>query len=138
MTANNQLLVKSLAGEAPPAKNMGPAIQAYIDRLESQPHKLSIHYKVLLLKRIKPFPERKSFDDLSTSLLSEVVDEQVSLTKKGNLSLTTIKRIHTDLKHFLQWCIEEGYSKEMPRFVTVAISSPCDQILPRRVCGVRA
>ena len=32
----NQLLVKSLTGEAPPAKRMGPAIQAYIDRLSVQ------------------------------------------------------------------------------------------------------
>jgi integrase len=48
----NQLLVKSLTGEAPPAKNMGPAIQAYVERLEAQPHKLSIHNTVLLLKRI--------------------------------------------------------------------------------------
>jgi integrase len=115
----NQLLVKSLTGEAPPAKNMGPAIQAYIERLESQSYKLSIHYKVLLLKRIKPFLERKSFDDLSTSLLSKVVDEQIALTKKGTLSPNTIKRTYTDLKHFLQWCIEEGYIREMPRFPKV-------------------
>jgi len=115
----NQLLVKSLTGEAPPAKRMGPAIQAYIDRLEAQPHKLSTHYKILLLKRIKPFLERKSFDDLSTSLLSKVVDEQIALTKKGTLSPNTIKRTYTDLKHFLQWCIEEGYIKELPRFPKV-------------------
>jgi integrase len=115
----NQLLVKSLTGEAPPAKRMGPAIQAYIDRLEAQPHKLSTHNKILLLKRIKPFLERKSFDDLSTSLLSKVVDEQIALTKKGTLSPNTIKRTYTDLKHFLQWCIEEGYIKELPRFPKV-------------------
>ena len=115
----NQLLVKSLTGEAPPAKRMGPAIQAYIDRLEAQPHKLSTHYKILLLKRLKPFLERKSFDDLSTSLLSKVVDEQIALTKKGSLSPNTIKRTYTDLKHFLQWCIEEGYIKELPRFPKV-------------------
>ncbi|WP_152414467.1 tyrosine-type recombinase/integrase [Blastomonas sp. AAP53] len=115
----NQLLVKSLTGEAPPGKQMGRAIQSYIERLESQPHKLSIHYKVLLLKRIKPFLERKSFDDLSTSLLSKVVDEQIALTKKGTLSPNTIKRTYTDLKHFLQWCIEEGYITQMPRFPKV-------------------
>ena len=86
----NQLLVKSLTGEAPPAKQMGPAIKLYIERLEGMPHKLSIHYKILLLKRIKPFLERKSFDDLNTSLLSKVVDEQVVLTKKGKLSPNTI------------------------------------------------
>lgn len=112
----NQLLVKSLTGDAPPAKNMGPAIQSYIERLEAQPHKLSTHYKILLLKRLKPFLERKSFDDLSTSLLSKVVDEQIALTKKGTLSPNTIKRTYTDLKHFLQWCIEEGHIRELPRF----------------------
>ena len=115
----NQLLVKSLTGEAPPAKQMGPAIKSYIERLEAMPHKLSIHYKILLLKRIKPFLERKSFDDLTTSLLSRVVDEQVALTKKGKLSPNTIKRIYTDLKHFLQWCKEEGFIKRLPDFPKV-------------------
>ena len=116
----NQLLVKSLTGEAPPAKNIGPAIKSYIERLEAQPHKLSLHYKILLMKRLKPFLERKSFDDLSTALLSKVVDEQIALTKKGSLSPNTIKRTYTDLKHFLQWCMEEGYIKELPRFPKVS------------------
>ncbi len=115
----NQLLVKSLTGEAPPAKQMGPAIKSYIERMEAMPHKLSIHYKILLLRRIKPFLERKSFDDLTTSLLSRVVDEQVAVTKKGKLSPNTIKRIYTDLKHFLQWCKEEGFIKRVPDFPKV-------------------
>ncbi len=115
----NQLLVKSLTGEAPPTKSMGPAIQSYIERLEAQPHKLSIHYKILLMKRLKPFLGRKSFDDLSTSLLSRVVDEQIALTKSGRLSPNTIKRTYSDLKHFLQWCVEQGYLKELPRFPKV-------------------
>ena len=115
----NQLLVKSLTGEAPPAKQMGPAIKLYIQRLEAMPHKLSIHYKILLLKRIKPFLERKSFDDLNTALLSRLVDAQVTVTKKGKLSPNTIKRIYTDLKHFLQWCKEEGFIKRVPDFPKV-------------------
>ena len=115
----NQLLVKSLTGQAPPSKLMGPAIKSYIERLESQPKQLSVHYKVLLLKRIKPFLERKSFDDVSTSLLSKLVDEQNAMSKKGRLAPNTIKRTYSDLKHFLQWCMDEGYLSELPRFPKV-------------------
>ncbi len=123
----NQLLVKSLTGQAPPAKLMGPAVKSYIERLESQPKKLSLHYKVLLLKRIKPFLERKSFDDVSTSLLSKVVDELITQSKTGSLSPNTIKRTYSDLKHFLQWCVDEGYLSALPRFPkinSVASSRP--------------
>ena len=115
----NQLLVKSLTGQAPPSKLMGPAIQSYIDRLESQPERLSVHYKVLLLKRIKPFLDRKSFDDVSTSLLSKVVDELITQSKTGRLSPNTIKRTYSDLKHFLQWSVDEGYLSALPRFPKV-------------------
>ena len=115
----NQLLVKSLTGQAPPSKLMGPAIQSYIDRLESQPKKLSLRYKVLLLKRIKPFLDRKSFDDVSTSLLSKLVDELIAQSKTGRLSPNTIKRTYSDLKHFLQWCVDEGYLSALPRFPKV-------------------
>ena len=115
----NQLLVKSLTGQAPPSKLMGPAIQSYIDRLESQPKQLSLRYKVLLLKRIKPFLDRKSFDDVSTSLLSKVVDELIAQSKTGRLSPNTIKRTYSDLKHFLQWCVDEGYLAALPRFPKV-------------------
>lgn len=61
------------------------------------PHKLSTHYKILLLKRIKPLLERKSLDDLTTSLLSRLVDEQVALTKKGKLS----PKWHDNITSFL-------------------------------------
>lgn len=115
----NQLLVKSLTGQAPPSKLMGAAIQSYIDRLESQPKQLSLRYKVLLLKRIKPFLDRKSFDDVSTSLLSKVVDELIAQSKTGRLSPNTIKRTYSDLKHFLQWCVDEGYLAALPRFPKV-------------------
>lgn len=115
----NQLLVKSLMGEAPAGKRMGPALESYILRLESQPKRLSIQYKILLIKRIKPFLERKTFSDLSTSMLSKMIDDQIAQTKKRSLSPNTIKRIYSDLKHFLQWCLEEGHIDTLPRFPKV-------------------
>ena len=112
----NQLLVRSLTGEAPVGKRIGPAIEAYTKRLEADTARLSIRYKILLMKRIKSTLERKTFDEVSTALLSTVIDDQIAQSRKVSLSPNTIKRIQTDIKHFLQWCIEQGYMTALPRF----------------------
>lgn len=111
----NQLLVRSLTGEAPVGKRVGPVIDAYIKRLEPQKDRLSIHYKILLIKRAKPFLERKTFEELSTSTLSQLVDYLSANTKKGTLSPNSIKRTFSDLKHFLNWSVEEGYLTAIPK-----------------------
>jgi integrase len=116
----NQLLVKSLTGEAPVGKRMGPAIDAYIKRLEPQRERQSIHYKILLMQRVKPFLERKTFEELSTTILSRLVDDQIARTKKGQLSPNSVKRMFSDLKHFFNWCVEEGHLASMPRFPKVS------------------
>ncbi len=63
----NELLVKSLRGEAPVGKRIGPVIDAYVKRFEPQKDRLSIHYKILLMKRVKPFLDRKTFEELSST-----------------------------------------------------------------------
>lgn len=115
----NQLLVRSLTGEAPVGKRIGPAIDAYVKRLEADSERLSVHYKILLMKRVKSTLDRKTFDEVSTALLSTVIDDQIAQTRKGSLSPNTVKRIHSDMKHFLQWCIEQGYMTTLPRFPKV-------------------
>ncbi|MBC2663489.1 tyrosine-type recombinase/integrase [Novosphingobium flavum] len=112
----NQLLVKSLTGEAPVGKRIGPVIDAYVKRLEPQKDRLSIHYKILLMKRVKPFLDRKTFEELTTSTLSKLVDDQAGKTKKGSLSPNSVKRMFSDLKHFFNWCVEEGHLAAMPKF----------------------
>lgn len=112
----NHLLVKSLTGEAHVGKRMGPAIDAYIKRLEPQRERLSIHYKILLMQRVKPFLERRTFDELSTSLISKLVEDRARQTKKRQLSPNSVKRIFSDLKHFFNWCVEEGHLKTIPTF----------------------
>jgi integrase len=115
----DQLLVKSLTGDASIGKRMGPVIDAYVAHLEPQKGSLSVKYKILLMKRVKPFLERKTFDELSTAMLSKLVDDQISKTKKGSLSPNSVKRMFSDLKHFFNWCVEEGHLAAMPKFPKV-------------------
>jgi integrase len=128
----NQLLVKSLSGGSPPAKRIGPAIDSYVKRLEPDRSRESVHHKILLMNRVKPTLDRKTFDELSTSLLSQVVDDLIAVTKKGTLSPNTIKRIYGDLRHFLQWCTDQGHIDAMPKFPKVnGISSRRPHFDPR-------
>ncbi|MCZ8018678.1 MAG: tyrosine-type recombinase/integrase [Novosphingobium sp.] len=112
----NQQLVKSLTGETVVGKRIGPAIDAYVRRIEVDKERLSIRYKILLMNRIKPHWAKKLFEDLSPAMISKLVDKLIENARDGRLSPNTIKRIYSDLKHFLQWTIDEGYLDRMPRF----------------------
>jgi hypothetical protein len=57
---------------------VGPVIDGYVKRLEAQQDRLYIHYKILLMKRVKPFLGRKTFEELTTAMLSKLVDDQAS------------------------------------------------------------
>ncbi len=112
----NQQLVKSLMGEMVVGRQIGSAIEAYVLRLEPEKQRLSIRYKILLMSRIKPFWAKKMFEDLSPAMISKLVDKLIENARGARLSPNTIKRIYSDLKHFLQWSIDEGYLDRMPRF----------------------
>lgn len=116
----NQTLVKVLGGANLNAKKIAEAIEGYKKRLEPSRDRLSIHYKLLLVERCLPFLEKKTFDDLDTALLSKLIIKLAENSKKGSLSANTIKRIHSDLKHFLGWCVEEGYLDKLPKFPRIA------------------
>ncbi len=115
----NQLLVRSLTGESPVRKLIGPAIDAYILRLEPQKARQSIHYKILLLKRAKPFLDKKAFEELNTATISQLVDHLSAKSKKASLSPNSIKRMFSDLKHFFNWCVEEGHLATLPKLPRV-------------------
>jgi integrase len=115
----NELLVKSLTGEVVSGKRIGPAIDGYVRRLEADKERLSVSYKILLMKRARPFLERKTFNEVSASLLSELVDYLSDKSTKKSLSPNSIKRIQSDLKHFFGWCVEQGHLEQLPRFPKV-------------------
>lgn len=98
------------------SQKIGKAIDGYVDRFDGKRSKLSIHYKLLLIERCRSFLEKKSFDSLDTQTLSELIGQLSKYSTKGSLSDNSIKRIQSDLKHFLKWCVEEGYLDQQPRF----------------------
>jgi integrase len=100
----------------PSGRKIGKAIDAYLERFDSQRSQLSIHYKLLLIERCRLFLEKKTFDSLDTQTLSELLGELSKGSTKGSLSDNSIKRIQSDLKHFLNWCVDEGYLDQLPRF----------------------
>jgi integrase len=115
----NQFLVRSLKGEDLNSPSIAKAIESYVTRLESSAARQSIHYKILLVKRAKPFFETKTFAELGTALISRLIDYLVKGSRKSSLSPNTIRRTYSDFKHFLNWCVEEGYLSAIPRFPKV-------------------
>lgn len=116
----HRTLVKVLGGVTVGGKRIGTAIDACVKRFEPHRSRLSIDYKILLLERCRPFVGTKSFDELDTAFLSKLISDLAERSSKGALSANTIRRIHSDLKHFLGWCVEEGYLEKVPPFPRIA------------------
>jgi integrase len=112
----NQFLVRSLKGEDLNSPIISKVIDSYIGRLEPSASRQSVRYKILLTKRVQPFFQSKTFAELDTALISRMIDHLVKRSRTGSLSPNTVKRIYSDFKHFLNWCVEEGYLSTIPRF----------------------
>jgi len=115
-----QELAKVYRGAEQTGKKIGKAIEAYTDRFESERSRHSIHHELLLIERCRPFLEKKTFDKLDTKTLSDLMAQLSAASRNGTISANTIKRYHTDLKHFLNWCVEEGYLDRIPRFPKIS------------------
>ncbi|WP_397581890.1 tyrosine-type recombinase/integrase [Sphingorhabdus sp.] len=112
----NQSLVKVLSGAKLNSKRISDALNAYISQHERDQQRLSIHYKILFAKRLIPIFKSRTFDELDTALVSEVLDKLDQNSKRKALSPNTIKRLLADLRHFLNWAIEQGYADTLPKF----------------------
>ena len=115
----NQFLVRSIKGEDLNSPIISKVIDSYIVRLEPSANRQSVHYKILLAKRVQPFFQSKTFADLDTALISRMIDHLVKGSRNSTLSPNTIRRTYSDFKHFLNWCVEEGYLSTIPRFPKV-------------------
>lgn len=111
-------LVKVLGGEVKGTK-VTIGIDSYLDRFESD-ERLSVKYRIFLLKRVKPHLKNITFEDLSTSTISKLTDDLRKGTKTGSMSPNTVKRVQNDLRHFFRWCVEEGYLKDIPKFPRIS------------------
>lgn len=116
MDLYNRTLVRVLGGRSPTAKRLGPILDSYLRHLEPDRHRASVHNRMLLIQRLAPFLQSKTVEEVDTALLWEIVGEVTRLSSKDRLSPNTIKRISSDLKHFMSWCVEEGHLTAVPRF----------------------
>lgn len=108
-------LVKVLGGEVQPkGTKITKGIDSYIERFGSD-QRLSVRYRVLLLKRVREFLKKDTFETLTTKTISKLTDDLRKGTKTGTMSPNTVKRVQNDLRHFFRWCVEEGYLKEIPK-----------------------
>ena len=108
-------LVKVLGGEVlSKGTKITVGINSYIERFEND-ERLSIKYRVLLLKRVKDHLKTETFENLTTQTISKLTDDLRKGTKTGTMSPNTVKRVQNDLRHFFRWCVEEGYLKEVPK-----------------------
>lgn len=112
-------LVKVLGGDVQSKGiKITVGIDSYIERFESD-ERLSIKYRVLLLKRVKDHLKTETFETLTTQTISKLTDDLRKGTKTGTMSPNTVKRVQNDLRHFFRWCMEEGYLKEIPKLPRV-------------------
>jgi site-specific recombinase XerD len=116
----NDALVKSLSGVTLNGKRISLGLKSYIDQFDSPSAALSIRYKVQFARRLLPIFDGKYFDDLDTALISKMITELTKRSKKPTLSANTIKRNLNDFRHFLQWCLDNGYLTQIPRLPKVA------------------
>lgn len=101
--------------EVPNGPRVTAGIDRYIERFGSGV-KQSVQYRILLLKRVKLLIGKQAFDGLTTATISKLTDDLRKALKTGSKSPNTVKRIHSDLRNFFRWSVEEGLLKEVPKF----------------------
>ena len=116
----NQTLVRVLSGNTANAKRLGPVVETYLKHHKPRHDQASVRNRLLLMTRLTPFLRGKLFEEVNTALLSEITNELTKLSSKDRLSPNTVRRINSDLKHFMNWCVEEGHLAAVPRFPKIA------------------
>lgn len=115
----HELLVKVHRGEVVQGKRITTAIDAYIERFQSEADRQSVHYRILLLRRIRPLLAKQVFENFDTAAISTLIDGLRKGTKTGTMSPNTVQRIQNDVRNFLTWCVEQGYLNQLPTFPRV-------------------
>lgn len=113
-------LVRSLTNGRSNGKRISAGLKSYIEHHDQPDSALSIRLKVQLARRLEPILEGRHFDELDTALISKMIAELAKRSKKPTLSPNTIKRNLNDFRHFLQWCVDNGYIENIPRFPKIA------------------
>jgi len=115
----NQSLVRVLSGGKLNSKRISDALNEYVAFHEREDQRLSIHYKILFAKRLIPIFKSRTFEELDTALISDLLNTLSKQSTRATLSPNTVRRLLTDFRHFLSWAVEQGYLETLPRFPKV-------------------
>lgn len=115
----NENLVKSLSGVTVNNRRIADALKAYTSHLEPEIGRITVRTKIQIALRLIPILKSKTFDELNTALISEMVETVSRQSRKGVLSPNAQIRLLSDFRHFLRWAIEKGYTDNYPKFPTI-------------------
>jgi integrase len=115
----NENLVKSLSGVIVNNRRIVDSLKAYIAHIGPEIGRTTIRTKVQIARRLIPVLKSKTFDELNTALISEMVETVSRQSRKGVLSPNAQIRLLSDFRHFLRWAIEKGYTDNNPKFPTI-------------------
>jgi len=112
----NQLLVDRLTGGERVRRRLGGLLVKYLDEQRISATKASVKNRILLFERLKPILNSIDVSEIDTAKITELLMKVESQSAKKRLSPNTLIRISSDLRHFLNWLVEQGEMKAVPKF----------------------
>lgn len=113
----NESLGKLHAGLNVNAKRISVGISEFIKHHEGTDlPSTSLNHTITLANRLLPSLRSKTFDQIDTQLVSEMLETISQTSRKGQLSPNTLKRTQSHLKVIMHWWVEHGYLDQLPVF----------------------
>ena len=113
-------LVTVANGQDLHSKKVVAAITEYAAFLErTERDRARIELKLQLLERIKTFFLPMRLKEVNTKVLSELLDWLHKNSRRGALSQNSIHRYTSEVRQFLNWCVERAFIDRPPRFPKV-------------------
>lgn len=120
----HKILARVHSGQDLHSKKVSSALDEYVAQLKRiVPMKTSILLKIQFCERMKAFFKTQRLKDIDTKLLYEFLDWLRDNSRRQALSANSIHRYNSDVKQFLNWCVERSYLENAPRFVKAKPSS---------------
>ena len=124
----NQSLGRLYSGVKLDVKRIGPGIDAFVKAHQDRQTNVSIKYTVSLANRLKPLLQNTTFDEIDASLISKMLETISTQSRKGSLSLNTLKRTQGHIKLLMGWWVDNGYLEKIPTFPKASTGLPIGNV----------
>ena len=110
-------LVRVHSGQELNSKKVLAALKEYVEYVEeNEKENLSRYIKLSFMRKWMGFFGNHRLKELNTATLLELNEWTQKNSKKGKLSLNTVKRFSTYQKQFFNWCVEKTFLDTIPKF----------------------